>query len=177
MEKTVFRTTLPRAECERALDAALETERTDFEHGGRYRAESPVTGWVMGRLFRLAVSGRASGKSYATRLLYGWLGKDGAVTCLELASLHDPAITAALCIFALFLVSALDGAPWLARLGAGLGGLSGVAGSWHDRRRITVPALRIRALVAARGRNAIIRSVRPKGLCPLETRDFLKKIE
>lgn len=118
MEKTVFRTTLPRAECESALDAALETERTDFEHGGRYRAESPVTGWVMGRLFRLAVSGRASGKSYATRLLYGWLGKDGAVTCLELASLHDPAITAALCIFALFLVSALDGAPWLARLGA-----------------------------------------------------------
>ena len=55
MEKTVFRTTLPRAECERALDAALETERTDFEHGGRYRAESPVTGWVMGRLFRLAL--------------------------------------------------------------------------------------------------------------------------
>ena len=173
MEKTVFRTTLPRAECERALDAALETERTDFEHGGRYRAESPVTGWVMGRLFRLAVSGRASGKSHATRLLYGWLGKDGAVTCLELASLHDPAITAALCIFALFLVSALDGAVRT----ASLGGLSGVAGSWHDRRRITVPALRIRALVAARGRNAIIRSVRPKGLCPLETRDFLKKIE
>ena len=65
MEKTVFRTTLPRAECERALDAALETERTDFEHGGRYRAESPVTGWVMGRTLPPPPPLRAPAELYA----------------------------------------------------------------------------------------------------------------